>query len=133
MNRNGHIIWSQFIFILILIILHNYTTIDLLLANIWSIGFFIFGVIAPDIDHHKVQEKMHIKFLGRFTKHRGHFHSIGGMIIYGVFIFGIVYFLVELWYYPLIFGMIGYFSHLFEDQIMKIIKGSQASSTIKIW
>jgi len=133
MNRNGHIIWSQFIFIIILIVLHNYSTINLLLAHAWSVGFFILGCIAPDFDHQKVQEKMHIPFLHTITHHRGHWHSIIAMIIYGGIIFGITYFLVELWYYPVISGMIGYFSHLFEDQIMKIVKRSQTPNVIKIW
>ena len=108
---------------------------EVLTATVLSIAAFLLGCIAPDFDHHLVQEKMYIKWLlGSITKHRGHFHSIIAALVYGLLIFLPTYFLdIEYWYFPVAAGIVGYITHLVEDQIKKIIDGSQAASGLKIW
>jgi len=139
MNRNGHVIWSEFILIVclagfLLLLLKGFGTWDVSVAIAWSVGLYIFGCTAPDLDHTKVQEKLHIKWVGRISKHRGHFHSLLGMSIYGglclipLFIFKMVY-----WYFPFGSAMFGYFTHLFLDQIKKWVDRSQTRNTIRLW
>lgn len=139
MNRDGHLIWSEFILICFLttflaILLLEYGAWDVLVAAGWSIGLFLNGCLLPDWDHHKVQKKLIIlRPLGRITKHRGHWHSLSAMAIYGFIILFIMYvFKVKYWYFPVAFGMIGFFSHLLEDQIKTFING-HSSNTIKLW
>lgn len=115
--------------------LDQYGLKDVLVATIWSIGVFLLGVTLPDWDHHAVQKKLKFIFwLEHITRHRGHFHSIIAVLVYGAVIFLFMWiFSVVYWYFPVIFGMFGYFSHLLEDQVMKWITGSQTTSSIKIW
>jgi membrane-bound metal-dependent hydrolase YbcI (DUF457 family) len=140
MNRDGHIISSEFILICILsgilfFLLADFGLGEVATAIVLSILAFLLGCIAPDFDHHAVQKNMHIKWLLEpITKHRGHFHSIVAMLIYGLLIFLPTYFLsIEYWYFPVIFGMLGYLSHLVEDELQKIVEDSHAAHGLKIW
>lgn len=140
MNRDGHIISSEFILICILstilfILFADFGMGEVATAIILSIVTFLLGCIAPDFDHHAVQKKMHINWLlGRITSHRGHFHSIVAVMIYGILIYLPLYFLgVEYWYFPVAFGMTGYLSHMIEDELQRLVEGSQAAHGLKIW
>ncbi|MCP4651648.1 MAG: metal-dependent hydrolase [PVC group bacterium] len=133
MNRNGHIICSEFILIVTMsiIILSLLETNPLLTVAI-SLTTFLFGCCAPDLDHPAVQNKFKIGFLGRITKHRGHWHSIIGMIIYGTILTIPSMMFLTNWSLPVLFGMFGYFSHLAEDDLNSILKGTRRNA-IKLW
>ncbi len=133
MNRDGHIICSEFLLVIALsgIIMTLLGTMPLLTVGS-SIFTFLFGCCAPDLDHPAVQKKLRLKWLSRITKHRGHWHSLIGMIIYGGIIVLPAMLLMSNWFIPVIFGMFGYFSHLAEDDLNSIIKGTKRNA-IKIW
>lgn len=86
---------------------------------------FLIGCGLPDLDF--------------FWNHRGHFHSIIAMCIYGLILYVFMFlFSIILWYYPVILGCIGFFSHLCEDEFMNIwarIKGENYTGkrTLKLW
>ncbi len=68
------------------------------------------------------------------TKHRGRWHSLGMMGIYGILITGFSYGIrIRYWGVPAIAGMMGVFMHLLLDQLKKWKDGSQAKNTIKLW
>lgn len=138
MNRDEHIISSLIILvvglgIIMAIYLQQYRTTSLIWAYYISMVVFLLGCIAPDFDHHKVQEKMHIKWLlNDVTKHRGHFHSIIAALVYAFLIWCVTFPLLMYWYIPVIVGFAGYMSHLIEDYIAKILRGAN-SNPLKIW
>lgn len=140
MNRDGHIIWSEFILILgmggmLIYLLRDFGMIDVLYTFLISVGAFLLGCVAPDFDHWRVQKKFHIKWLlNNITKHRGHWHSLIAMGIYGgiisipCFIMGLEY-----WYWIVGSGMLGYFTHLLGDQLKKWFTRSDSRNTLRIW
>lgn len=133
MNRNGHIIWSEFILIagmggFLIYLLEDYGLRSVSIAIVLSIGTYLFGCVAPDFDHPKVHKT---EWLGKITKHRGHFHSLIAMCIYGGILFLIFFWLIYYWQAPVISGMFGFFTHLLLDEIKNI--KTHAKRTIKIW
>lgn len=140
MNKEGHIIWSQMIMIIglmtfLTILLQDYGIPEVVTAVTLSLVVFLLGVSLPDWDHPMVQKKLIlIKWLRRITTHRGHWHSLIAMCIYGGILFLIMLpFKIEYWYWVVGAGMGGFFSHLAEDQIMKAIKNNNARNTLKVW
>ena len=140
MNKEGHLIWSQIVLIITMGLLLLFTLQELALAELLtgltlSIVTFLFGVVLPDWDHHAVQKKIiFIRWLGRITSHRGHWHSLIAMLVYGAVIYLILFpFQIEYNLWIVGAGMMGFLSHLVEDQIMKVIKRSQARNALKIW
>jgi len=98
-----------------------------------SIAAFLFGCVAPDLDHPKINGKtVLLRWLGRITHHRGHWHSLLATLIYGGVIFLPCFLLLTHWIYPVLFGMGGYFSHLAEDDLNSIIKGTTRNA-VKIF
>ena len=140
MNRNGHIIWSQFFLILymsimITIFLKDYGLINVGLANLFSISAYILGCTLPDWDHEKVQKKLvFIRWMRHITHHRGHWHSIVAMIIYGALIAAILILLSFIyWFIPPIVGMLGYLSHLIEDDMNRWKLEKKPERGFKFW
>ena len=137
MNRNGHIIYSQLILIIsmgifLLYLLEDYGLKSVSIAISTSIYVYLLGCVAPDFDHHKVQEKTFLlRWMQKITKHRGHFHSLVAMVIYGGLLFLIFYWLIYYWWAPVFTGMFGVFTHLLLDEIKNIRSGG--TRTIKIW
>lgn len=98
------------------------------------IGFFTLGCILPDIDHPAVQKKFHFKWLGKITRHRGHVHSIITAITYALGILGIVMlFRFYYWQYPVLFGFLGFISHLIEDDLNRYKLNSKPTRGFKLW
>ena len=133
MNRAGHVIWSEFILILgmggiLLYYLEDYGLRSVSLAIVLGIAVYLFGCIAPDFDHPKVHK---IKWMAKITKHRGHFHSLVAMCVYGYILTMIFYWLIRFWWAPVLSGMFGFFTHLLLDEIKNI--KTHAKRTIKIW
>lgn len=133
MNRCGHIIWSEFILIIgmggfLLYLLEGYGLRSVSIAILTSIGSYLFGCVAPDFDHPKVHKS---KWLQKYVKHRGHFHSIIGMLIYGMILFLIFFWLINFWYFPVYVGMFGFFTHLLLDEIKNMKTGGRRA--IKFW
>jgi len=133
MNRNGHIIWSEFILIIgmgafLTYLLNDYGLQSVLIAVMSSILVYLLGCIAPDFDHHKVHK---IKWLAKISKHRGHFHSLGAMCIYGGILFLIFYWLIHYWWIPVGAGMFGFFTHLLLDELKNI--KTNGSRALKFW
>jgi len=133
MNREGHLFWSMLILIIsmgvyLLYLLEDYGLRPVSVAITASIYVYILGCIAPDFDHHKVQDKTFLlRWMKRITKHRGHWHSIIAMLIYGGILFFIFERLIELWCFPVFIGMFGFFTHLLLDEIKNIkTRGSRA-------
>lgn len=133
MNRNGHIIWSEFILILgmggfLLYLLEDYGLRSVSVAILVSVGAYLLGCVAPDFDHHKVQDKIFLlRWMKKITKHRGHWHSLFAMLIYGGIIFSIFFWLIKYWYFPVATGMFGFFTHLLLDELKNIkTHGSRA-------
>lgn len=140
MNKEGHIIWSEFVLILgmgllLLFTLQESGLMERLTGIALSITVFLLGVTLPDWDHPKVQKKLVIiKWLKHITSHRGHWHSLIAMLVYGGILSLIMIPLkIEYWYWIVGAGMGGFFSHLAEDQIMKAIKKNNARNTLKVW
>lgn len=140
MNRDGHIIWSEFVLILsmgfvLLFTLQGSGLAEIFTGVVLSIMVFLLGVILPDWDHPQVQKKIFfIKWLKRITSHRGHWHSLIAMCIYGGILFLLMIpFKIEYWYWVVISGMFGFFSHLAEDQLTKLIRRTNARNTLKVW
>lgn len=137
MNRDGHIIWSQFILIVVLglmlsILLQKPGSMDVFAALTSSVLVYILGATLPDWDHPKVQEKLIIlKWLKRITKHRGHWHSLTAMLIYGGLLFLIFRWLIHLWLIPIIAGAFGFFTHLLLDELKNL--KTNGSRALKIW
>jgi membrane-bound metal-dependent hydrolase YbcI (DUF457 family) len=109
---------------------HNFWS--LFASLIISLMFFFLGVILPDIDHEKVQRGP-LKILKHFTKHRGHVHSLVAMVVYGFLVFLLTFFLLKYWYYPVIFGMEGFFIHLWADDVNRWKLESKPTRAVKIW
>lgn len=133
MNREGHLFWSMLILIIsmgggLLYLLEDYSPRSVSVAIIVSIYVYMLGCIVPDFDHHKVQQKtFFLRWMRKITKHRGHWHSIIAMLIYGGIIFLVFGQLIEYWYFPVIIGMFGFFTHLLLDEIKNIkTRGSRA-------
>jgi len=139
MNKEGHLIWSEFILIIgmggyLFYLLHDNGNYDVSMAIILSIATYLFGALLPDWDHPAVQKKLFfIKWLGKISHHRGHWHSLIAMIFYGIFLFPIFYFipLFNFWYIPILTGMIGFFTHLLLDEIKNLITGGHRA--MKLW
>jgi membrane-bound metal-dependent hydrolase YbcI (DUF457 family) len=72
-----------------------------------------------------------MKWLGKISKHRGHFHSLGAMCVYGGLLFLVFYWLIVIWQAPVIVGMFGYFSHLLLDELKNI--RTNGSRALKFW
>jgi len=133
MNRNEHLIWSEFFLIMALSVMIMFLLQQApLLTFFASTGTYLFGCCAPDLDHPAVQKKIKMGWLGHFTKHRGHWHSILAVLIYGGLLLIPSFLLFSLWQLPVIFGMFGYFSHLLEDDISSIYRGTKRNA-IKLW
>ena len=139
MNRAGHVIYSELILILgmgtyLLFLLDHHGLYDVSVAIILSIAAYLLGCVVPDFDHHKVQDKTFLlRWMQKITKHRGTWHSLLGMFIYGIIIALPVSLLqlTHFWVFPPLAGMFGYFSHLLLDEIKNIkTKGTRA---IKLW
>lgn len=133
MNRNGHIIWSEFILILgmggfLLYLLQDYGLRSISVAIVFSIAAYLLGCIAPDFDHPKVHK---MKWLAKISKHRGHFHSLIAMCVYGGIIFLMFYWTIHYWWAPVGAGMFGFFTHLLLDEIKNI--KTNGSRAIKLW
>lgn len=133
MNRNGHIIWSEFILILsmggfLLYLLEDFGLRSVSVAILLSIATYLLGCISPDFDHHKVQDKTFLlRWMRGITKHRGHWHSLFAMLIYGTIISLLLFRLIYYWYFPAISGMFGFFTHLLLDELKNIkTNGSRA-------
>lgn len=137
MNRAGHIIWSEFILILglsglIAYLLHDYGLRSVSVALFSSVIVYLIGAALPDIDHPLVSKKIFfLRWMAKYTKHRGHFHSIVAMFVYGALLFPIFYFTIHYWWAPVCVGMFGFFTHLLLDEIKNLkTKGARA---IKLW
>lgn len=133
MNREGHIIWSQLILILgmgvfLIYLLEDYGLRSVTVAITTSIGAFLLGCIAPDFDHPKVHKS---KLLGKISKHRGHWHSLTAMLLYGGLLFLTFYWLIRYWWAPVGTGMFGYFMHLLLDELKNL--KTNGTWTLKIW
>jgi len=102
-----------------------------------SLVLFLNGCVAPDWDHQAVQKKYVIVFwLKYFTRHRGHFHSWGGLILFtlvSLLFMYIVNLFIPLffWWIPAIASGFGYWSHLFEDWIVGTKEGK--NNPFKFW
>ena len=118
----------------LILLLRDYGTADVIVATAWSIGTFIFGCLAPDLDHHLVQKKSKIfVWLKRITHHRGHWHSIIAATIYGSIIFVVLFTSVVYWMFPVGAGIFGYLSHLIEDDVKRIKLEKKPRRAFKIW
>jgi len=140
MDRRGHLIASEFILVMclcvyLIISLREYGTYGVFISTIWSIGTYLFGCILPDFDHPNVQEKMIvIKWLKNITKHRGHWHSLVAMSVYGALILYVMWlFQIVFWQFPVISGMLGFFSHLVEDDLNRYKLKSKPERGVKVW
>jgi len=149
MNRDGHLIYGLLGLVIIETLalcgfLLEFGTVQVLWAALWSLIWYINGCCLPDWDHWKVQDKFF--FMGFMhntsdkpdkwyhTKHRGRWHSLGAMGIYGILILGFSYLIrMQYWCIPAIAGMVGFFMHLFLDQLKKWKDRSNAKNTIKLW
>jgi len=138
-NKQGHLISSMLVLITVLSVYITYTLLGLgairVVATIFvSVGLFLFGCTLPDFDHPAVQKKLHIKWLGKITKHRGHWHSIIAALVYGGLIFLLMWILnFFYWIYPVIFGIGGYISHLIEDDLNRYKLKSKPKRGFKLW
>lgn len=136
MNREGHLIWSEFILIIgmgtfLIMLLNDYGLIRVSGAFITGVSTFLLGCIMPDFDHKKVQQKIFLlRPLKNITKHRGHWHSLCAMCVYGLVLF-LVFFWMKYWFIPLGVGMFGFFTHLLLDEIKNI--KTNGKRTIKIF
>jgi len=133
MNRQGHIIWSEFILILgmggfLLYLLQDFGLRSISVALIFGIAAYLLGCIAPDFDHQRVHK---IKWLAKISKHRGHFHSLIAMCVYGGIIFLVFFWTIYYWYVPVCAGMFGFFTHLLLDEIKNL--KTNGSRAIKLW
>ena len=134
MNRNGHVIWSEFILILsmggflLYLLKDDFGLQSTSVAILLSISTYLLGCIAPDFDHHKVQDKTFLlRWMQKITKHRGHWHSLFAMIIYGGILTLVFLQFVHYWYFLVITGMFGFFTHLLLDELKNIkTNGSRA-------
>ena len=135
MNRNGHLICSQLILIVVLSVIIMYLLESARVITIFSsIGVFLFGCLAPDLDHEKVQNKVFFfRWMRMFTKHRGHFHSLVATVVYGLIVMIPATLFLTHWIYPVIFGMAGYVSHLIEDDINRFKLKSKPERGFKLW
>jgi hypothetical protein len=137
MNREGHLFYSQLILIfsmsgLLLYLLEDYGLKSVSIAIFSSIVTYLFGCLAPDLDHHAVHRKIFfLKWLGKVSHHRGHWHSLFSMIIYGGILFLIFFWLIFYWWAPVFAGMFGFFTHLLLDEIKNLKTGG--SRAIKIF
>jgi len=137
MNRNEHLIWSEFILIvgmgaLLIVLLNEHTLWPVSIAFITGVGAFLLGCVMPDFDHKKVQQKMFLlRPLKNITKHRGHWHSLCAMCVYGLILFLVFFWIINYWFIPLGAGMFGFFTHLLLDDIKNI--KTNGKRTIKIF
>ena len=140
MNRDGHLLSSMYILICIMGSILFFFLVEnepLRVAGALMLSFiaFLMGCLAPDLDHPKVHEKIFfLKWLGRVTHHRGHFHSIVASLVYG----GFIYFFMWLWNVffwipPVVFGIIGFISHLIEDDLNRYKLEKKPKRGFKIW
>ena len=133
-NRAGHVMWSEFILILgmggfLLYLLQDDFSIQSISVTILlSIASYLLGCVAPDFDHQKVHK---IKWFAKISKHRGHFHSLGAMCIYGGLLFLAFGFITKYRFIIVGVGMFGFFTHLLLDEIKNI--RTNGSRTIKLW
>lgn len=132
-NRAGHVIYSELILILVmggglLYLLQDFGLITISAAIIFSIATYLLGCVAPDFDHQRVHK---IKWFAKISKHRGHFHSLGAMCIYGGILFLVFGLNTVYGWIPVIAGMFGYFTHLLLDEIKNL--RTNGARTIKLW
>ena len=132
-NRAGHVIYSELILIIgmgifMLYLLNDYGLWTISVTILLSIAAYLLGCVAPDFDHQRVHK---IKWFAKISKHRGHFHSIGAMIIYGGLLYLVFGFIMNYWYIIVSVGMFGFFTHLLLDEIKNI--KTNGSQTIKLW
>jgi hypothetical protein len=137
MNRAGHIIYSEFILILgmggfLLYLLNDYGLRSVSIAILLSIATYLLGCIAPDFDHQAVQQKsILLRWMKNITKHRGHWHSIFAMLLYGALLVPIFCWIMVYWYFPVITGMFGFFTHLLLDELRNL--KTHAKRAIKLF
>lgn len=140
MNRNGHIIWSQFVLVIamsvaLIFLLRDYGTWNVIVATFWSITLFLNGCTLPDWDHEKVQKKfILIRWLKYCTHHRGHWHSLVAMVIYGAVI-AVIMLLISViyWMFPVGAGIFGFLSHLIEDDVNRFKLEHKPKRGLKFW
>jgi membrane-bound metal-dependent hydrolase YbcI (DUF457 family) len=140
MNRNGHIMWSQFALIIamgiaLVLILRDYGAWNVIVATFWCITVFLNGCTLPDWDHEMVQKKLiFIRWLKYISHHRGHWHSLAAMAIYGAIIAAVMILIsVVYWFFPVGAGMFGYLSHLIEDDVNRYKLDSKPKRGLKFW
>ena len=109
-----HILFALFFYIIIIKIFS--------LEFSWIFTFILcFGAILPDMDSPKsyVNRKYLFGFgkgIAAFSKHRGFWHSIFGLLIFAIISFVVIYFIKQ----PIVFGFalpFGYFLHLAADSL----------------
>jgi len=149
MNVKDHLLTASVLLNMALgvwLVLENYQ------QNLWikfaslivSLVFFFFGVQLPDWDHEMVQKKLKfIWWLKYLCHHRGWWHTIIAVVIYGGFVAGIMALLwwflhFQFWLYPIIFGMFGYYAHLLGDDLNTLKnkvegKGTVALVSVRLW
>ena len=140
MNRQGHIMSSQFILIVglgayLFYLLQENGRGEVATAIILGISVFLFSTTVPDWDHPKVHEKIFfLRWLGKVTKHRGHWHSIIAAMIYTGIIALILWpFNIHYWYIIVAVAFFGYVCHLIEDDLNRYKLKSKPKRGFKIW
>lgn len=112
----------------LLFLLNGYGLISVSVAIVSSIATYLLGCIMPDFDHKKVHKT---EWLGKITKHRGHFHSLGAMCVYGGIVFLMFFWLIHYWWAPVGAGMFGFFTHLLLDELKNL--KTNGSTALKFW
>jgi hypothetical protein len=140
-NKEGHIITSLIAlvmwFCLILVyVLREFGWMDVMITSLLSSVTYMIGVCLPDLDHPMVNRRIFLmRWLGKVSKHRGHWHSIGAALIYTLAIGVITLFVFVYWYVITIAAFVGYFSHLVEDDLNSLYKRKKIGKRrgLKLW
>lgn len=109
-----HILFALFFYLLAIKIFS-------LNVSIIFAGIMAFGAILPDIDSPSsfVNRKYLFGFgkgISLFSKHRGFFHSVYGILIFGLVSIIVIYFIQASWIYMLALPF-GYLLHLAADSL----------------
>jgi membrane-bound metal-dependent hydrolase YbcI (DUF457 family) len=116
----------------LLYLLNDYGLRSVSIAILLSIATYLLGCIAPDFDHQAVQQKsILLRWMKNITKHRGHWHSIFAMLLYGALLVPIFCWIMVYWYFPVITGMFGFFTHLLLDELRNL--KTHAKRAIKLF
>lgn len=139
MNRKDHLLSSLLFLVFILGGILVYFLIDYgawtaSVTILTSVIFYLWGVCLPDLDHQKVHQKVFgLKWLGKVSHHRGHFHSIIAALVYGFIVFLATYFVFHYWYFLVVSAILGYISHLIEDDVKRYKQSHKPKRGFKIW